>query len=67
MLTAVLLHSPATVGLIIAAKSIARYPQFHREQFAEYFLIGTLLSICTAFVGGVLLMRVFFGASTLPQ
>jgi predicted permease len=67
VLTALLLHSPATVGLIIAAKSIARYPQFHREQFAEYFLIGTLLSICTAFVGGVVLMRVFFGNSALPQ
>jgi Protein of unknown function (DUF3307) len=67
VLTALLLHSPATVGLIIAAKSIARYPQFHREQFAEYFLIGTLLSICTAFVGGVVLMRVFFGTSALPQ
>jgi hypothetical protein len=67
VLTALLLHSPATVGLIIAAKSIARYPQFHREQFAEYFLIGTLLSICTAFVGGIVLMKVFFGNSALPQ
>ena len=67
VLTALLLHSPATVGLIVAAKSIARYPQFHREQFAEYFLIGTLLSICTAFVGGVVLMKVFFGISALPQ
>jgi hypothetical protein len=67
VLTALLLHSPATVGLIIAAKSIARYPQFHREQFAEYFLIGTLLSISTAFVGGVVLMKVFFGSSLLPQ
>jgi tryptophan-rich sensory protein len=67
VLTALLLHSPATVGLIIAAKSIARYPQFHREQFAEYFLIGTLLSICTAFVGGVVLMRLFFGSPALPQ
>jgi hypothetical protein len=67
VLTALLLHSPATVGLIIAAKSAARFPQFHREQFAEYFLIGTLLSICTALVGGVLLMRVFFGNFVLPQ
>jgi predicted permease len=67
VLTALLLHSPATVGLIIAAKSVARYPQFDREQVAEYFLIGTLLSVCTAFVGRVVLMRVFFGASTLPQ
>ena len=67
VLTALLLHSPATVGLIIAAKSVARFPQFHREQFAEYFLIGTLLSICTALVGGVVLMKVFFGNFALPQ
>ena len=67
VLTALLLHSPATIGLIIAAKSVARFPQFHREQFAEYFLIGTLLSICTALVGGVVLMRVFFGNLALPQ
>ena len=67
VLTALLLHSPATVGLIIAAKSVARFPQFHREQFAEYFLIGTLLSICTALVGGVLLMKLFFGNFALPQ
>ncbi len=67
VLTALLLHSAATVGLIIAAKSIARYPQFHREQFAEYFLIGTLLSICVAFVGGVVLLKVFFGNLLLPQ
>jgi hypothetical protein len=67
VLTALLLHSPATVGLIIAAKSVARFPQFHREQFAEYFLIGTLLSISVAFIGGVLLMKVFFGTEMLPQ
>jgi len=67
VLTALLLHSPATIGLIIAAKSVARFPQFHREQFAEYFLIGTLLSICTALVGGVVLMRMFFGNVALPQ
>ncbi|MGB8540937.1 MAG: DUF3307 domain-containing protein [Candidatus Acidiferrales bacterium] len=67
VLTALLLHSPATVGLIIAAKSVARFPQFHREQFAEYFLIGTLLSISVAFVGGVVLMKIFFGAEILPQ
>jgi hypothetical protein len=67
VLTALLLHAPAAVGLIIAAKSVARFPQFHRDQFAEYFLIGTLLSISVAFIGGVVLMKVFFGAEILPQ
>ena len=48
VITALLLQSPATVGLILTAKSIARYPEFKSERFAEYFLIGTLLSISMA-------------------
>jgi hypothetical protein len=67
VMTALFLHSPATAGLILAAKSIARYPEFKREQFAEYFLIGTLLSISAATVGGVILLRAFYGSSALPQ
>ncbi|HEY4950241.1 MAG TPA: DUF3307 domain-containing protein [Candidatus Acidoferrales bacterium] len=67
VMTALFLHSPATEGLILAAKSIARYPEFKREQFAEYFLIGTLLSISAATVGGVILLKAFYGSSALPQ
>lgn len=67
VMTALILHSPATAGLILAAKSIARYPEFKREQFAEYFLIGTLLSISAATVGGVILLKAFYGNSALPQ
>ena len=66
VLTALLLHSPATIGLIVAAKSIARYPEFKNEQFAEYFLIGTLLSISIAILGGVILQGAFYGHYTLP-
>lgn len=66
ILSALFEHSPATAGLILAAKSIARYPEFKREQFAEYFLIGTLLSISAAIIGGVILLRVFYGSSVLP-
>src|SRR5256886_11296208 len=47
-LTALLLQSPGTAGLILAAKAIARYPEFKSEHFAEYFLIGTLLSFSIA-------------------
>lgn len=67
VMTALFLHSPATAGLILAAKSIARYPEFKREQFAEYFLIGTLLSISAATLGGVILLKAFYGNSALPQ
>jgi Protein of unknown function (DUF3307) len=66
ILSALFEHSPATAGLILAAKSIARYPEFKREQFAEYFLIGTLLSISAAIIGGVVLLKVFYGSPSLP-
>jgi hypothetical protein len=61
VITALLLQSPATVGLILTAKSIARYPEFKSERFAEYFLIGTLLSISIALLGGALLAKLIFG------
>jgi Protein of unknown function (DUF3307) len=66
VLTAVLLRSPATLGLILTAKAIARYPEFKSERFAEYFLIGTLLSLSIAILGGIALLKVFYGAVTLP-
>lgn len=67
VMTALFLRSPATAGLILAAKSIARYPEFKKEQFAEYFLIGTLLSLSAAILGGVILLKAFYGSFVLPQ
>jgi hypothetical protein len=61
VVTALLVQSPATVGLILTAKSIARYPEFKSERFAEYFLIGTLLSISMALIGGAVLAKLIFG------
>lgn len=63
LLTALLLQSPGTAGLILAAKAIARYPEFKSEHFAEYFLIGTLLSFSIAVLGGAVLVRVVLGQS----
>lgn len=40
------------VGLIIGAKSVARFPEFKSRAFAEYFLIGTLISVTFAALGG---------------
>ncbi|MEX2494896.1 MAG: DUF3307 domain-containing protein [Woeseia sp.] len=48
--------SLTAVGLIIGAKSIARFPQFKSRAFAEYFLIGTLCSVAIAAVGGWVLL-----------
>src|SRR5205807_7217299 len=61
LLTALLLQSPGTAGLILAAKAIARYPEFKSEHFAEYFLIGTLLSFSLAVLGGAVLARIVLG------
>src|SRR5579864_8966679 len=45
ILTALLLQSPSVVGLVLAIKAIARYPEFKSVRFAEYVVIGTLLSV----------------------
>jgi uncharacterized membrane protein YuzA (DUF378 family) len=67
-LTAVFLQSPGTVGLILAAKSIARYPELKPPgRFVEYFLIGTLLSISIAIAGGIILLKVFDGTVSLGK
>jgi len=43
--------------LILTAKSIARYPEMKSVRFAEYFLIGTLLSMSLGIVGGLILLK----------
>lgn len=67
VLTALVLQSPATVGLILTAKSIARYPEMKSVRFAEYFLIGTLLSMSLAIVGGLILLKTLYGVSSLSK
>jgi hypothetical protein len=67
VLTALVLQSPATVGLILTAKSIARYPEMKSVRFAEYFLIGTLLSMSLGIIGGLILLKVLYGAITLSK
>jgi hypothetical protein len=67
VLTALVLQSPATVGLILTAKSIARYPEMKSVRFAEYFLIGTLLSMSLGIVGGLILLKTLYGVITLSK
>ena len=67
ILPALLLRSPATAGLVLTAKAIARYPEFKQVRFAEYFLIGTLLSICAALVGGAVMFKLLYGAVAFRQ
>lgn len=52
-LTFVLLGEYSALGLIIAAKALARFKALEDRDFAEYFLIGTLASLLLALLGGV--------------
>jgi hypothetical protein len=52
-LSLVLLGEYGALGLIVAAKSLARFKALEEREFAEYFLIGTLTSLLLALLGGV--------------
>jgi hypothetical protein len=65
VLTAIVVQSPAMVGLILTGKSIARFPDLKEPHFAEYFLIGTLLSISIALMGGLILANLLWGTASL--
>lgn len=52
-LTLVLIGQFGALGLIVAAKSLARFKALEDREFAEYFLIGTLASLLLALAGGL--------------
>jgi hypothetical protein len=59
-LTLVLFGQWVALGFIIAAKSIARFPEMtgrRHKDFAEYYLIGTLVSMLVALASGVVVLR----------
>lgn len=56
VLTAVVIGSPEAAGLVAAAKSIFRFEDMKQGRaFAEYFLVGTFLSVSEALAAGLLL------------
>jgi hypothetical protein len=59
-LTLVLLGEYGALGLIVAAKALARFKALEDREFAEYFLIGTLASLLLALLVGVA-VRLTFG------
>ncbi|HEX6904225.1 MAG TPA: DUF3307 domain-containing protein [Thermoanaerobaculia bacterium] len=65
VLTALLCRSPEAVGLMLTAKSIARFSELKDDDSAEYFLLGTLLSLSLALAGGLLLYRLLYGTLSL--
>jgi hypothetical protein len=58
IMTAVLAGSPAGVGLVVAAKSVFRFEDAKKGRHnAEYFLIGTFLSVTEAVIGGIVVRQ----------
>jgi hypothetical protein len=53
MLLLVSLGQWGAVGLVVAAKSLARFEALKERHFAEYYLIGTLTSLLIAALGGL--------------
>jgi hypothetical protein len=49
----VIFDKTAVVGIIIALKSLARFRELDNKEFAEYFLIGSLLSLLWAVIPAV--------------
>lgn len=47
----------AAVGLVVAAKSIARFEELRDRAFAEVYLVGTLASVLVAIASGLVLQR----------
>ncbi|MBD3219666.1 DUF3307 domain-containing protein [bacterium] len=52
----------AALGLVLAAKSIARFPELKNQRFADYYLMGTLASMLTAIAVGMLVVLAVFRA-----
>ncbi len=49
----VAVNATGAIGFIIALKALARFKQFDDRRFAEYYIIGSLLSILAALLCGM--------------
>lgn len=58
MLTLWVTGNPSGIAIVLTAKSIARFKEFDDREFAEYYLIGTLLSTLVALFGGIILSNI---------
>lgn len=53
VVTMVLEHAWAGIGLLVAAKSVARFKELDDRRFSEYYLVGTLGSLLIALAVGL--------------
>jgi hypothetical protein len=58
LFTLALLGQWGAVGFILAAKSVARFDKLKRQDYADYYLIGTLASLLVAVLSGLAAGRV---------
>jgi len=56
--TLVIFNQYSAIGFILAAKSIARFKELDDRKFAEYYLIGTLMSSLFALAVGLLIIHI---------
>lgn len=47
----------SATGLVLTAKSIARYHEMEDKEFAEYYLIGTLLSMLIVIIAYLIILK----------
>ena len=58
MLMFIAMDQYAAMGLVLTAKSIARYDKITKdEKFAEYYLLGTLLSTACVFFCKIIILN----------
>ena len=61
VLTFVLVDQYTAITVIFAAKSIARFNELKDRKMAEYYLIGTLVSITFALLVGIVVRAILMG------
>ena len=54
VITLIYLDEPTAIGIVFAAKSIVRFGSIKERAFAEYYLIGSMVSITFALLTGIL-------------
>lgn len=55
----IIVNQVGAIAIIIALKSLARFKELDDKNFAEYFLIGSLLSICVAVLPAALIKLLY--------
>lgn len=51
--TLILVGEWTVIGFVVAAKSIARFPELEDKLFSDYYLAGTFMSLLTAVAAGL--------------